>query len=209
VRAFVGDLVAPLLGCGLEALIVLNLVSGEEVGLDVIDSAFDAAFLVWFTDVAGDGGESVVGGEVEVAGIVVRLLTGVVIDYGGFEVVDDETAGDALEVLEGLNVAVEEVFHAHAEGELEVEETAVTEDDDEDVEFARVATYIDLAAFTPVDLSGIAGVEVEFEKVVVRGFGWADFANVVFDDGVAAVEAERLEFLIDLLSAVGVVLEPL
>ena len=131
------------------------------------------------------------------------------IEHGCLEVVDNQTARDALEVLEGLYVAVEEVFHAHAEGELEVEEAAVTEDDNENVEFAHDATHVDLSALAPVDLSGIAGGEVEFEEVVVRGFGRANCADVVFEDGVAAVESEGLKLLIDLLSAVGVVLKPL
>lgn len=112
--ALVGYFVAPRFGCGLQALIVVDLVAGDEVGFDVVDAALDAAFLVGFADLAGYGGEAVVGGEVEVAWVVVRLLTGVVIENGCFEVIDDESAGDASEVLEGLDVAVEEVFHAHA-----------------------------------------------------------------------------------------------
>ena len=63
-----------------------------------------------------------------------------------------------------------------------------------------------VAVFTPIDLGGFAGAEVEFEKR--RTWTGSDAMHVVFDNGAPAIKTSLAQALVDLLGAVRVGIEP-
>ena len=97
------------------------------------------------------------------------------------------------------------MLHRLRDGELDVHQSAVGEHDDEEGEAAAGVAHCNRAEDSPVDLSTLAGGEVQLE--IDGQFGWPYQADVVAQDRDAAAVSLLAQALKDLLSRVGMGVE--
>ena len=99
----VGDLGEPPRGDLVEMFQGIEGAAIQEASFDVVELAFDLAFGLGPTHLAGPGTEAVVGGKGQETGIVDRAV-GVVTQHHRLEVVVQAHACQAAEVMEGVHV---------------------------------------------------------------------------------------------------------
>ena len=109
VDALVGSGLFPLAEMGVLRGDVRKLVSFEGVYFDVVDIAFDFAFVLRSVRTCWNDGGLIVISEGEDLGMKFRIVPVGLFD-GGFEVVDTESGGDAAEVAKGVLDGCEEVI---------------------------------------------------------------------------------------------------
>ena len=127
--------------------------------------------------------------------------------HAGLEVVDEDLARGAAEIVKRVLVAGQKVFERLAAGELDVHQAAVAEDHDEEGKPARGVAQQEGARASPVHLRRLARREGQGQKggMTHRTHG----ADVILQNtvaaGVALLQAQALE---DLLGAQSVALQP-
>ena len=206
VDAHIGDAIEPASRGGIHRAEVRDVESGEEVLLHVSDAGLGPAFLVTGADVARGDLEAVMTGEVGVAGMEHRRLADRALEHRGLQIVDHDGSGGArVEELEGVEVALEEVFEGLRDGELDVHHGAVAPHHDEEAQAAPGVAERDRAVVSPVDLGALAGCEVQGQES--GGANRAHSLQVILDDGDAPVVTDLAQAVENLRGAVGIVLE--
>ena len=157
VQALVGNLVQPLPRLAIDIGEIGKLAERPEVLADIADaSAFDLAFFPARRRVAGAGKEATLAGEAQKARIEADQGTHVFGDDGQ-KIVVPAFASNAVQSLEGMQVATDESLEALTVSELDVEHPAVTLDQAEGIELPQVAGVVQGAEVTPVDLVTLGG----------------------------------------------------
>jgi hypothetical protein len=113
-------------------------------------------------------------------------------DRGG-HVVQPHFTRAATEFLKSMNVAAGERFETLAVSELQIHLSAVRFDEAESVEFARGAVINESAKVSPVHIEAFAGRTFHSHICAACGGAFAQRAQMIFDDGQAAVISQRLE----------------
>ena len=111
VDTHVGYGIPPWSGGGIDGLGGGDLPTAPEVLFDVTHAVSHAPFFVRLFDLAGDGDEAVVGGEVQVARVETGRRAQRMFAHPNLEIIDHYFSGDAAKELEGMAVAGEELFH--------------------------------------------------------------------------------------------------
>ena len=149
-----------------------------------------------FAHPTGGDGEAVVIGKIKIDWIKNRLLTGHPFEHGTFEIIDHDFLGNRPEGLEGILMTGQEMLHGLGDGKLKVHHAAVAQDHDKETEPAAGITDGNGAIRAPVDLGALAWSKGQFEEG--RCAPGADFAHIVFEDGIATLEPFLPDALEDL-----------
>jgi len=172
--ALVSDLVAPGEGLAVEGLQGDEGASGEEALTDIGNGALDATFFVAPRRAARTGGEVVVSGEFEPAGMKVKSVA-VAFEHDTTEIIGGQAARSSTPVVEGVDMTKEEVLQGLIEEEFQPQGTAVREGQDEGGEAAAGATDGDFAEAGPVGLGLLAGESLQAQKSFASR--WADLGD--------------------------------
>src|SRR5262249_50067663 len=129
--------------------------SREKRVADVLNGAFDPALLIAASRAARPGVEMIMRAKFKQAG---GKGNGVAAPLGGntFHIVEQNCPWDPAPVLEGVNVAQQEILNALVKEELDPQRARVTERDDETGEFARCLADADLPEMRPIGLRLLA-----------------------------------------------------
>jgi hypothetical protein len=153
----IGNLVAPLMGLGLQVREVLKRSQGPEVVSDIVDHALlHFAFFVGAMGIAGPGDNGEGAEEVQ-EGFVKADEGPYSLCYGGQHVIGDQFFGCALEETESMEKAAVEGFLSLGVGELQVEEAAVAFEDGQAVELSLGLPIGQGSKMAPVYLALLAG----------------------------------------------------
>ena len=158
------------------------------------------------THPAGADLETVVVGEIQVARIELGRLAQRMAQDRRLAVIDHGPGGHPAKEAEGIFVATQEQFLALAQGELDVEQAAVTEHAHEEGKPSAGRADGDGAPTAPIHLQAFARGKVQRKKGFDR-LG-PDQPDILPHDRVAHLESISLEALQDLLGAQVVGLQP-
>src|SRR5208282_1059932 len=127
VNAHIGHGVHPLTPGRVEGAEGGDVQAVEKVLLHLAHAVFNAALFVAFSDLAGDRGEAVMGGKIQVAWVKTRWQARGMLQHTGLQIINHDLSGGAAKELQRVAVSGKELFHALQEAELEVDHAAVTE----------------------------------------------------------------------------------
>src|SRR5271157_319149 len=191
--ALMGDLVAPLEGLAVEIRQGGEGAGREKAVTDILNGALDAAFFPPRARTAGPGGEVVVGGKLQEAGVEVDGVAAALQDDTA-EVVGFQAPRRSPPVGEGVDMAEEKILQALVEEELKPQGAAVGEGEDEAGQTASGPTDGDLAEVGPVGLSLLSGERAQTQKrFPVRRAQFGHDAAELGDTAGVAARADHLE----------------
>ena len=191
----IGDLVAPLVGLGLEIGAISESAQRPEVVPDRVDGAFlHLPLFLGLGHIAGDG--SNLEGPQKRQKVLVESYQGPLpLQDRGEHVVMDEFLRGALEKVKGIEeTAVQGVLPLRV-GKLQIQQTAMTFNHREAVEFALGVAIGHGAEMAPVDLALDTGCGCEADEWALLLGGWAHAGEVLPHNGNATREALLLETL--------------
>jgi hypothetical protein len=188
-----GDLVTPGQRLAVEIFQGGERTSGEEAGTYILDSALHAPFFIPAGGAAREGGEVVVGGEFQEAGMKMNGIAAAFQDHTA-EIVGLQAPGRSAPVVKGMHVAEEEILQALVEKELQPQGAAIGEGEDEAGQTATGAADYDFAEMGPVGLSLLAEERAQAEKgFPARGSEFSHHAAELGDTARVATRANHLE----------------
>ncbi len=200
-KAFVGSLagftVLTAIGNFFEPLAGLRVYIGQagersqgpEVLPHIADRALHFPFLPGRANVAGAGHEVVFAGKAEEARIETDQVAIVLGDGRGEIVVPDLAAGSRQE-LKGVNVAAGEGLEALTVRELQKHFAAVAFDQAERIKLAGSALVDERAEVPPVNVAAFSGRWFHTDKRPARHRSFSNGAQVILNNGYAAVVAQ-------------------
>ena len=167
----VGDFVQPLPHLPVHIVQIGELAQGPEVLAKVADGAFDLAFFPTAGSIAGMGKEAMIAGKAEEAREKTDQ-TAIVFDNGGGQVIVCDFARHPTQNVKRVSMTTGEGRKALTVRELDVEHPAVSIDQREGIEFARIAGVTESAEMTPVHFEALSGRRLHSGRMRV----WAAWA---------------------------------
>ena len=185
----IGNLIAPLVGLGLQVREVLERSQGPEVVSDIMDHAlFHFALFVGAIGVAGPGDNGQGAEEVQ-EGFVKADEGSDSLGYGGQHVIGDQFFGCALKETEGMEKAAVEGFLSLGVGEFQVEEAAVAFEDGQAVELPLGLPIGHGSKMAPVYLALLAGKGFKADEGLFLFEVPSNAVQIVLEDGDPSLKA--------------------
>jgi hypothetical protein len=129
------------------------------------------------------------------------LFSGGMAQHSDLQVVDHDLGRNSLKKFQGVAVTGQELLHAFGQGELDIEQPAVTQHHDEEAQAPAGRSDGDRAEVAPVYLSAFARGELQHQ--VSRLAHRANLANEFLENAVATGVALLTQLLQELLGGVG------
>ena len=140
-------------------------------------------------------------GQVQVARMEEGLSSSGMTQHTDFQVVDDNLQRNNLKKFEGVAVTTQELLHAFRQGELDVEQPAVTQHHDKEAQAPTGRSHRNGTEVTPVHLSAFARGELQHQ--VSRLAQGTNLAHELLEDAVTAGVTLLPQLLQELLGGIG------
>ena len=197
----IGDGIPPVNGLILDVKEILEPPQGPEAVSDVVDGPFlDFSLLMGLARMAGEGGQLKRAKKGE-EGFVVADERAISLDNSGEHIVVHQLPGRSTKEMEGIEKTAMKGLLTLGMGELEVKQAAVALDNSHAVELPFGFAVFQSPEVSPINLKLLsrAGFKADERTSVLMLL--TDLLQVLIQNGLATVEAERDQMLTNHLAA--------
>src|SRR5262245_23436657 len=158
-----GDLISPGESLSVQVGKSGEGTSGEERVADVLNGAFDTAFLIAASRTKGESREVIWSAQIEHARVKVNRIAAAFADHAAHIVVEN-VSWNSAPVTEGVNVPQHQILDALVKEEFYPQRARIRERDDEAGKLTLSSAYADFPEMRPIGLSIFARQRRQAQK---------------------------------------------